>query len=243
MRRRHSPPCESDARTCRTLPGHGTACRGHFPERAAARCADHDSSRMSLPPGASGSGGTRHRCRPPRAAVHRRGTAREQERRHVMVEERRARRKPLGDLIAARVALRADLLCFQMCRQSGVFPDAPHQGRISRPLHVRRRRPVTRLARHIQFGPRRLELVRARVVAFPDLRRMAVGTLIIPVLLPASPVKLVSVRHAGPGRQRKPALAAVGGWPRIPRDRGEVASGRPRTERDTAGAERLRMCR
>ncbi len=84
------------------------------------------------------------------------------------------------------------------------------------PGHVPGRRTVARLARHIGFGPRRLVRVRRPVVVLAQVRRVAGGTLRIPVLAERRPVQDVAVGHPLTGIQVIPALTTLRRRTRVP---------------------------
>src|SRR5262249_60658398 len=75
------------------------------------------------------------------------------------------------------------------------------------PRDVRRARTVAGLARHGDLGPLRRVAVLRRLVALPEIRRVALRALVVPGLVASGPVEWV------PGREplrveREPALAA-----------------------------------
>ena len=67
---------------------------------------------------------------------------------------------------------------------------------------------MTRFASDIDLRPRRLELIGSGIVSLTQRRRMTVGTHEVPHLLPAGPMKIVSVGDARPRIERKPSLPA-----------------------------------
>ena len=91
-------------------------------------------------------------------------------------------------------------------------------GRALRPGEVIRARAVTRFAGNVELRPRRVERVAARVVALPEIRRMALGALEVPRLAVARPVQRIAGLDVLIGIEMKPARAPLRLGPRIPRD-------------------------
>src|SRR5262245_18476288 len=78
---------------------------------------------------------------------------------------------------------------------------------------------MTRLAGPVDLGPRRRVTSGDLVVALADVRRMAVGAHVVPVLLPPGPVELVAVVDILLRIEMEPALAARLTRTRVPGDR------------------------
>ncbi len=78
---------------------------------------------------------------------------------------------------------------------------------------------MARLARDVDLGPRRREAVLRAVVALLQVRRMALGAHVVPILLRPGPVQFVARRHPLVRVQVVPALPAGLSFARVPRDR------------------------
>jgi hypothetical protein len=164
-----------------------------------------------------------------------------QQRRPIVIQERGACAVALGDLAAARMALRADLhLDVGRARRAAheiagrrvrlparaaafVEPDGQAPRRVRgtrlRQLDVHRSRPVARFAADGDLGIRGAERVRRRVVVLAHVGRMTVRAHEVPVLRAAGPVQLVAVVDAVVRIQVEPALPAPFARTRVPRDR------------------------
>ena len=86
----------------------------------------------------------------------------------------------------------------------------------TRLLYVGRARPVARLAAHADLRVGRVERMGGRVEAHIHVRRMALGTHVVPVLLRTGPVQRVVGCDVLVGVQMKPALSSLGLCPGIP---------------------------
>ena len=78
--------------------------------------------------------------------------------------------------------------------------------------------PVARLARDVDLVPLRVEGAGLRVEVLPQVGRVALGALEVPVLLQAGPVQRIAGLDVLARIEVEPALAALRLRPRIPRD-------------------------
>jgi hypothetical protein len=161
--------------------------------------------------------------------------ARVQQRRAVVVLERRPGSVVVGELSAARVALRADVeltlrgprlapggvascgvdhpgdtaAFVEGHREAACVHGAPRRCGVLRKGNVAATRPVAGLAADAHFRVRGRIGVRGCVVVLLDVRGVAVGAHEVPVLLPPRPVQLVAVVDALAGIEVEPALPAL----------------------------------
>jgi len=70
---------------------------------------------------------------------------------------------------------------------------------------------------HVNRGPRRIEVVLRFVVALLEHRRMAIGTLAVPVVGEPLPMERIIVIDVLVRLKINPSLPTVLPWPRIPR--------------------------
>ena len=94
-------------------------------------------------------------------------------------------------------------------------PRCPGGARLG-PGDVGRGGTVAFLAGHRELRPGSGVAVRGEVVSLPEVRRVALGALEVPRLLPARPVKRVRRPERLVGIEVKPALTALGPGPRVP---------------------------
>ena len=90
---------------------------------------------------------------------------------------------------------------------------------LARPADMGTARAMACLARHVQLRPRRGELLRGRVEALAQVRRMALGAHEVPVLPAAGPVQPVAGLDVLAGVEMEPALPALRLRPAVPGDR------------------------
>ncbi len=112
----------------------------------------------------------------------------------------------------------------------------------SRPRHVAGTGPVTRFAIDVDVGPAGAERVRPLVEVLAQIRGMAVGALVVPVLVDRRPVQAVARPDLLAGIEVEPALAAGRARPRIPRGCRAPACGRRGNRSGTAAGARRRRC-
>src|SRR5262249_7423978 len=167
-----------------------------------------------------------------------------EERRHVGVEERAARRIKVDQRAPARMAAGTRLHLGRRARWAvprrhtalrvlhhptpSATPEAHDQAsRASRgarrvrrarlrPCYMGNTRPVAGLTRHHDLGPRGGIAVLRGVVALTQVRRVALGTLVVPRLLPPGPVQRVWWPQRFAGIEVEPALAAGLLWAGVP---------------------------
>ncbi len=77
---------------------------------------------------------------------------------------------------------------------------------------------MTGLAPHADFRPGGVETAGRRIMVLLQIGRVAPGALVIPVLVDAGPVQRIAGAKFSVGIEMKPALAALGRWPRVPGD-------------------------
>ena len=85
-----------------------------------------------------------------------------------------------------------------------------------RPGHVVGARPVTRLARHVEFRPGRLVDAGRGVEVLAEVGRMALGARKVPVLATRCPMQPIAGTDVLPRVEVKPALAALVFRARVP---------------------------
>ena len=100
-----------------------------------------------------------------------------------------------------------------LARPAETPPVAP----LLRPRDVIRTGSVARLARHVDLRPLRIEVLGVGAVVLPEIRRVAIGTLVVPVLVDAGPVLRVARLELAIGIEMEPALAALLLRARVPR--------------------------
>ncbi len=138
---------------------------------------------------------------------------------HVHLAGRGARGAPLCVARRGDARPRDALALVQRDRQTLVAAGAAPGGAARlRPGDVARAGTVTGLAGDVELRPCRLERSGPGVEVLPQIRRVALGALIVPVLVDAGPMQRIAGLDAAPRIQMEPAPPARGLRPRVPGD-------------------------